>query len=572
MSDRIAVFNDGRIEQVGTPAEIYERPATPFVAGFVGTSNLLTPAAPRGAARRAPACTPCGRRRSARAGRRDAVGRRRASPTGPSARSCTPARDPCVVALDAGAELVARSRRTDRRGGAEVRPRRPRRARVARGDGSGARPEPAPPRPAGRPPRESQPTAGGHDETRRVRARSARAVARRCSPWPRAARAVSRRGRRRRAGDQRRRPSGRQQSVGAGEGEVNIIAWAGLRRERRNDPKTSTGSRRSRRRPAARRRQDRRHLRRDGHADEDRPVRRRLGLGRRDAAADLRRRRRAGRTPTCVPNYATVAPFLKDRPWNSVNGADVRHAARLGREPADVQHGRRDARARLAGASVFDPTRPYKGKVTGVRLADLHRRRRAVPEGDEARPEDHRPVRAGRRPSSTRPSTCSRRSAAIVGEYWRDSTKEHQALRERQHRARHDLADHREPRRRPTRRSRSGDACPKEGSTGWSDTWMVAAQGQAPELHVQVDELDRLARGQRRRSRSTSVRRRRRPKACDETTDKTHCTTYHATTRPTPTRSRTGRRRRSDCDGRTAVPSARTTRPGPRRGRRSRAD
>jgi ABC-type Fe3+/spermidine/putrescine transport system ATPase subunit len=42
MSDRIAVFNDGRIEQVGTPAEVYERPATPFVAGFVGTSNLFT--------------------------------------------------------------------------------------------------------------------------------------------------------------------------------------------------------------------------------------------------------------------------------------------------------------------------------------------------------------------------------------------------------------------------------------------------------------------------------------------------------------------------------------------------
>lgn len=41
MSDRIAVFDRGRIEQVGTPADVYERPATPFVAGFVGTSNLL---------------------------------------------------------------------------------------------------------------------------------------------------------------------------------------------------------------------------------------------------------------------------------------------------------------------------------------------------------------------------------------------------------------------------------------------------------------------------------------------------------------------------------------------------
>ncbi|MGW3506608.1 ABC transporter ATP-binding protein [Streptomyces sp. NPDC000994] len=41
MSDRIAVFHQGRVEQVGTPAEIYERPATPFVASFVGSSNLL---------------------------------------------------------------------------------------------------------------------------------------------------------------------------------------------------------------------------------------------------------------------------------------------------------------------------------------------------------------------------------------------------------------------------------------------------------------------------------------------------------------------------------------------------
>jgi putative spermidine/putrescine transport system ATP-binding protein len=41
MSDRLAVFNRGRIEQVGAPADVYERPASPFVAGFVGTSNLL---------------------------------------------------------------------------------------------------------------------------------------------------------------------------------------------------------------------------------------------------------------------------------------------------------------------------------------------------------------------------------------------------------------------------------------------------------------------------------------------------------------------------------------------------
>ena len=42
MSDRIAVFSHGRVEQIGTPGDVYERPANEFVAGFVGTSNIVT--------------------------------------------------------------------------------------------------------------------------------------------------------------------------------------------------------------------------------------------------------------------------------------------------------------------------------------------------------------------------------------------------------------------------------------------------------------------------------------------------------------------------------------------------
>ena len=41
MSDRIAVFNEGRIEQIGSPAETYEHPVSEFVAGFIGTSNVI---------------------------------------------------------------------------------------------------------------------------------------------------------------------------------------------------------------------------------------------------------------------------------------------------------------------------------------------------------------------------------------------------------------------------------------------------------------------------------------------------------------------------------------------------
>jgi putative spermidine/putrescine transport system ATP-binding protein len=43
MADRVAIFNDGKLVQVGTPRDVYERPETRFVADFVGSSNVLTP-------------------------------------------------------------------------------------------------------------------------------------------------------------------------------------------------------------------------------------------------------------------------------------------------------------------------------------------------------------------------------------------------------------------------------------------------------------------------------------------------------------------------------------------------
>ena len=41
MSDRIAVMDQGRVLQIGTPVEIYEQPASRFIAEFIGESNLL---------------------------------------------------------------------------------------------------------------------------------------------------------------------------------------------------------------------------------------------------------------------------------------------------------------------------------------------------------------------------------------------------------------------------------------------------------------------------------------------------------------------------------------------------
>ena len=57
MSDRVAVFNQDRIEQIAAPAELYEKPRTEFVAGFVGISNLLQGEAARAATGAARACS-----------------------------------------------------------------------------------------------------------------------------------------------------------------------------------------------------------------------------------------------------------------------------------------------------------------------------------------------------------------------------------------------------------------------------------------------------------------------------------------------------------------------------------
>ena len=75
MSDRIAVMNRGRVEQVGDPEEVYERPATTFVAGFIGVSNLMpgvVTGPERGAARARPdgaGARPTGWRRASAATR-----------------------------------------------------------------------------------------------------------------------------------------------------------------------------------------------------------------------------------------------------------------------------------------------------------------------------------------------------------------------------------------------------------------------------------------------------------------------------------------------------------------------
>jgi len=77
ISDRIAVMRQGRVQQVGTPEEVYRQPANLFVAGFIGQANLVSGTVAAGDGGAAELDTPLGRFRGAAAGRPPAPGERR---------------------------------------------------------------------------------------------------------------------------------------------------------------------------------------------------------------------------------------------------------------------------------------------------------------------------------------------------------------------------------------------------------------------------------------------------------------------------------------------------------------
>ncbi len=295
MSDRIAVFNE-RPDRAGRHprrrSTSTRRP--PFVAGFVGTSNLLA-----------------GRRRAAAARRRtarSASGRRRSGSSTPDAgpapaRSSADGRGPRGRLRRPATRYRRRPRRRRRRWSPCDRTRATAtsqpagdRAAGAAGSRSGLCDERhVVPRDRA----DATPARGRQDMTRRDHAaRSARRVGA-ARAGRRAAAMTPRRQRRERRRERPRRPSPRRtlkalDTLGDREGEVNIVAWAGYAEDGTTDPNVDwvtpfeeeTGCKVNVKIGA--------DLRRDGQPDEDRPVRRRVGVRRRVAAADRVRRRRAG--------------------------------------------------------------------------------------------------------------------------------------------------------------------------------------------------------------------------------------------------------------------------------------
>jgi putative spermidine/putrescine transport system substrate-binding protein len=225
-----------------------------------------------------------------------------------------------------------------------------------------------------------------------------------------------------------------------------------------------------------------------------------------------------------VPNYATLQPFLKDRPWNSVNGQmyGIPHGwgANLLMYRPDVVKP-----APTSWGAVFSADSPYKGRITAydspIYIADAALYlMRTEPDLGIKNPYalDDKQLNAA--------VDLLHQQRKQIGEYWADYTKAVQAIESGnsvlgttwQVITNLVQSDGKVP---------VATALPTEGATGWSDTWMVAAKAAhpvcmykwmdwitSPAVNAQVAEWFGEAPAQ--------------SKSCSQTSDKSFCDTYHA--------------------------------------------
>ena len=154
-----------------------------------------------------------------------------------------------------------------------------------------------------------------------------------------------------------------QKTLGKGEGELNIIAWAGYAEDGSNDPKVDWVT------PFEQQTGCKVNVKIGNTSDEMVQL---MKTGQYDgvsASGDATLRLIYGGdvapvNTNLVPNYKTIAPFLKNRQLELGQGSDVRHPARLGRQPADVGPVARCTARSTRGRRCSTSRAPYKGKVT----------------------------------------------------------------------------------------------------------------------------------------------------------------------------------------------------------------
>ncbi len=312
-------------------------------------------------------------------------------------------------------------------------------------------------------------------------------------------------------------------ALGAGEGQVNLIAWAGYVEDGSTDPKVDWVT------PFEKQTGCQVNVKVAATSDEMVQL---MKSGQYDAVsasgdASLRLIAAGDVAPVntaLVKNYADVFEGLKMQPWNSVNGKayGIPHGrgANLLMWRTDVVKPAPDS-----WGVVFDPNSPYKGKVTAydspIYIADAALYLKAT------RPElgitnvyelDDKQFQAS--------VDLLKQQAGIIGEYWSDYTKEIQAFKSGSSvlgTTWQVIANLAKADKAPVEVT-----LPKEGSTGWSDTWMVSSKAAnpncaylwmnhiiSPKANAQVAEWFGEAPANRL--------------SCQQTADKNHCTTFHAT-------------------------------------------
>jgi len=312
-------------------------------------------------------------------------------------------------------------------------------------------------------------------------------------------------------------------SVGTGEGQLNIIAWAGYAEDGTNDKSVDWVT------PFEQQTGCQVNVKIGNTSDEMVTL---MKTGQYDGVsasgdATLRLIYSGDVAPVntdLVPNYASVAPFLKDRPWNSVNGHMYGIPHGWG---ANVLSWRTDkvSPAPDSWGVVFDPNSQYKGEITAydspIYIADAALYLKAT------KP-DLKITNPYELDDAQFQATVDllKQQRALIGEYWSDYTKAVQALESgdtvlgTQWQVNVNLVN-------AGSKAKVDSTVPKEGSTGWSDTWMVSSKAKhpncmykwmdwiiSPKVNAEVAEWFGEAPSN--------------AKSCAQTADKNHCTTYHA--------------------------------------------
>jgi putative spermidine/putrescine transport system substrate-binding protein len=313
------------------------------------------------------------------------------------------------------------------------------------------------------------------------------------------------------------------QSMGTMEGQVNILAWPGYAEDGSNDPKVNWVG------PFEKQTGCKANVKYFGTSDEAVNL---MKTGQYDvvsASGDASLRLVAGGDAApvntkLVPNYQDVSPFLKERSWNSVNGQMYGIPHGWG---ANLLMWRTDkvSPAPTSWGAVFEKNPPYAGKVTAydspIYIADAALYlKNSDPSLGIKNPYalDQKQLQAAVGVLKTQRQNIS--------EYWSDYLKAEQAFSTGNTvigTTWQVITNLAQSQKVPVKA-----ILPAEGSTGWSDTWMVAAKSPhpncayawmnyivSPQVQAQVAEYFGEAPAN--------------PKACSYTSDKTFCDTYHVT-------------------------------------------